>query len=212
MKRDRIIIFALVGAMIFSALATGLLFLTADEAEDALLEQAIAEQSEQQDQAPVGCAVSAESQQNAGTPTGDWPATIDEKLSELVVEDIVEGTGQAVQLGDCISVHYRLSLADGTPVSGNNTFEDLGEPIAFELFTGSLIDGWVQGIPGMKEGGYRRLLVPSDLAYGSDTRPGIPGDSDLIFDVELVKIEDVPEVQPGNLEIDSAGIEAGGSE
>src|SRR5690606_23628854 len=96
--------------------------------------------------------------------------------------------GEAAQLGNCITVHYRLSLADGTPVEGNDTFSS-GQPIAFELVSGGLIEGWIQGIPGLKEGGFRRLLVPAELAYGDSQRSGIPAGSDLIFDVELVKIE-----------------------
>lgn len=190
MKRDRIIIFILVGIMIFSALVTGLLFLTQEDTQEALNEIAAAEQAEQIEELVGQCASSPEASANPGTPAGEWPTTIESPLSEIVAEDLREGTGETLAVGDCISVHYRLSLADGTPVSGNDTFSDLGEPIAFELAPGALIDGWVQGLPGMKEGGYRRLQVPAALAYGDATRPGIPGGSDLIFDVELVKIEE----------------------
>ena len=186
MKRDQIIIFILIGALTFSAIASGLLLLGGSDTDP--LSEAAANELTEEDLA-LGCQSSAEVLANAGSPTGDWPATLDSPLTELETVDLREGTGAELKLGDCISVHYRLSLADGTQVSSNNTFEDLGQPIAFELIEGGLIDGWTAGLPGMREGGYRRLHVPAALAYGDTAQPGIPANSDLIFDVELVKIE-----------------------
>lgn len=186
MKRDQIIIFVLVGIMAFSAIASGLLFLGETNNANTRNQDEIAADAEQE---PLTVACQTTATGAAGSPMGEWPATLDGPLTELETVDLKEGTGPELALGDCISVHYRLSLADGTPVSGNNTFEDLGEPIAFELVVGGLIDGWTNGLPGMKEGGYRRLHVPAAQAYGDTARPGIPANSDLIFDVELVKIE-----------------------
>jgi FKBP-type peptidyl-prolyl cis-trans isomerase len=63
----------------------------------------------------------------------------------------------------------------------------MGRPITFPL-TG-VIKGWQQGVPGMKVGGTRRLLIPSEMAYGAQSpAPNIPANSDLVFDIELVAI------------------------
>lgn len=195
MNRDQIIIIFLVGVMVFSAIASGLLFLNDDSTltSDEIAANEEARQQAAEEALANTCTSSEEAQANAGTPAGQWPTMLDDTLTELETIDLREGDGRELALGDCISVHYRLSLADGTEVSGNNTFEDLGEPIAFELLEGALIEGWLNGLPGMKEGGFRRLHVPAAQAYGDNVRPGIPANSDLIFDVELVKIEDQPE-------------------
>jgi FKBP-type peptidyl-prolyl cis-trans isomerase len=185
MGRDRIIIFVLVGVMLFSAVATGLLFLSQSDSTDN--QQASQTGQSETDESQV-CQASPDVAAQPGAAEGEWPATAASPLSSLEITDLREGEGAEAALGNCITVHYRLSLADGTPIEGNNTFED-GSPIAFELAEGSLIEGWIQGIPGLKEGGFRRLLVPAELAYGQTERPGIPAGSDLIFDVELVKIE-----------------------
>lgn len=187
MKRDKVVIFILVGVMLFSAVATGLLFIaqSTEDVDDTMRsQQQIVDDTEN----TQVCEASAEVASQAGNPAGDWPTTADTPFSSLDIIDTREGSGQAADVGNCITVHYRLSLADGTPIEGNDTF-DGGSPIAFKLSPGSLIEGWVQGIPGLKEGGVRRLLVPAELAYGSSERPGIPANSDLIFDVELVKVE-----------------------
>ena len=185
MGRDRIIIFVLVGVMLFSAGATGLLFLSQS---DSTADQRASQTDQAETDASQVCQASSDVAAQSGVTEGEWPTTAASPLSSLEITDLRQGEGEGVALGNCITVHYRLSLADGTPIDGNNTFED-GSPIAFELAEGSLIDGWVQGIPGLKEGGFRRLMVPAELAYGDTERTGIPAGSDLIFDVELVKIE-----------------------
>ena len=188
MKRDQIVIFFLIAVMIFSAIAGGLILLAQNN--DTPPETTAANNDNLNEEELVsGCQSSEDALATPGTPVGDWPTTIDKTLTELQVTDLREGTGAELKLDDCISVHYRLSLADGTPVDGNDTFEELGQPIAFKLSEGDLIPGWTAGLPGMKEGGFRRLLVPASMAYGETARPGIPANSDLIFDVELVKIE-----------------------
>jgi FKBP-type peptidyl-prolyl cis-trans isomerase len=185
MKRDQIVIFVLVGIMLFSAVATGLLLLAqGDGSDDAT--QLSQTQTTEADQ-PV-CEASAEVAMQVGKPEGEWPTTVTSPVDALQQIDLRVGDGVSADIGNCITVHYRLSLADGTPIEGNDTFVE-GTPIAFELNAGSLIEGWVQGIPGMQEGGFRRLIVPSALAYGDTERPGIPAGADLIFDVELVKVE-----------------------
>lgn len=109
-------------------------------------------------------------------------------VNELQITDTVVGDGQVAQLNDCITVNYRLSLIDGTIVAGNDTFT-AGKPIAFDLVEGGLIEGWTKGIPGMKVGGLRRLVVPASLGYGDRASSSIPANSTLIFDVELLDIK-----------------------
>lgn len=188
MKRDQIVIYVLVGIMVFSAVATGLLFLAQNDSSNKA-DTSQTDSSQADDTTQQTCEPSAEVADQIGNPAGEWPTTANVPVSELQIIDLRQGAGPAVQLGNCITVHYRLSLADGTPIAGNDTFDGTSGPIAFELKAGSLIEGWVQGIPGLQAGGVRRLIVPAQLAYGDAERSGIPANSDLIFDVELVKIE-----------------------
>lgn len=109
-----------------------------------------------------------------------------EGVNQLQKIDLNEGTGEAVPAdpSTSVTVHYIGALAkDGTIF---DTSYDRGQPATFAL--NGVIPGWTEGIPGMKVGGKRRLLIPAALAYGPQERPGIPANSDLVFDVELVKI------------------------
>lgn len=186
-KRDRIIIIFLVGVMLFSALATGLLLIV-NKSSEGNTGNNVADQTTQEDPAEeaAACEASEEALANKGNPVGLWPYKA-EVTTELVSEDLRTGDGDEAKLNDCIVVHYRLATADGKPVDQNDTFAE-GQPIAFELVEGGLIAGWTQGIPGMKVGGVRRLTVPPSLAYGEAERPGIPANSTLVFEVELVEV------------------------
>lgn len=110
-----------------------------------------------------------------------------ESVPELVINDRVEGTGAVVQPGDTVTCHYTGAIAKTGEVF--QTSHDFGKPISFPL--SGVIAGWTQGVPGMKVGGTRRLLIPAAMAYG-DRPPygsGIPANADLVFDIELVAIE-----------------------
>lgn len=108
-------------------------------------------------------------------------------VPELVTDDRVEGVGAVVEPTDTVTCHYTGAIAKTGEVFQSS--KDFGKPISFPL--SGVIAGWTQGVPGMKVGGTRRLLIPAALAYGS--RPpfgsGIPADADLVFDIELVSIE-----------------------
>lgn len=107
-------------------------------------------------------------------------------VTKLEVTDIKVGGGQEVKAGDCLQVKYLGSLAkDGTKFDGNFEQDLL---LKFQVGTGSVIPGWDQGLIGMKVGGERRLVIPSDLAYGDQATGNIPAGSDLVFDVVLLKI------------------------
>lgn len=110
-----------------------------------------------------------------------------DEVTELQVEDRVDGTGAEVEQGDTVTCHYTGAIAASGEVFQSS--HDFGDAISFPL--SGVIAGWTQGVPGMKVGGTRRLLIPAELAYGS--RPpygsGIPADAALVFDIELVAIE-----------------------
>jgi len=117
-----------------------------------------------------------------GTKLADFTPV--EKVDSLQIIDLQEGTGETVKAGDTVTAHYTGALAkDGTIFQSSH---DSGQPIAFPL--SGVIKGWQDGVPGMKVGGKRRLLIPADQAYGSQAQAGIPANSDLVFDIELVKI------------------------
>ncbi len=106
-------------------------------------------------------------------------------VQELQVIDTVEGTGDIVQPGATITAHYTGALCkDGTIFQSSH---DMGQPISFPL--SGVIAGWTEGVPGMKVGGTRRLIIPAAKAYG-DRSPSadIPNGADLVFDIELVAI------------------------
>jgi FKBP-type peptidyl-prolyl cis-trans isomerase len=107
-------------------------------------------------------------------------------IPQLQEVDTVPGTGAAVKASDTVTVDYTGAVA-ATGVIFQSS-KDTGQPVSFPL--NQVIPGWTQGIPGMKVGGTRRLLIPAALAYGA-TPPqgsGIPANADLVFDVTLHKI------------------------
>lgn len=107
-------------------------------------------------------------------------------VAALTAIDTVEGTGDAAALGDTVTVHYIGVLTDGTVFDAS---EPRGEPFTFSIGTGGVIQGWEQGIPGMKVGGTRILAIPAELAYGERAVGSIPANSPLIFQVQLLKVE-----------------------
>lgn len=113
-------------------------------------------------------------------PPVDSPAW-QTQANGLKIWDVTEGTGEVAQTGDTVTIHYRGWLLDGTSFDSS---ENRGQPSTFPL--GNLIQGWQLGIPGMKEGGTRRLYIPSDLAYGAAGRTNIPPNSDLVFEIQLI--------------------------
>lgn len=110
--------------------------------------------------------------------------TVKGRVTQLQINDLKVGTGPAVKSTDTITVHYKGTLAQ-TGQKFDSSY-DRGEPVTLQL--GNLIRGWQVGIPGMKVGGIRRLVIPADMAYGQAGNYGVPSDSDLVFEIELLKI------------------------
>jgi peptidylprolyl isomerase len=104
----------------------------------------------------------------------------------LSYEDTVVGTGAEIKSGDRISMHYKGTLVDGTKFDSSY---DRGQPFSTVIGVGQVIQGWDQGVPGMKIGGKRKLMIPSELGYGSRGAGAlIPPNANLIFEVEAVEI------------------------
>jgi len=108
------------------------------------------------------------------------------KVTELEIIDTVIGDGAEVPVGATITAHYTGALcADGTIFQSSH---DFGDAITFGL--SQVIEGWTKGVPGMKIGGTRRLVIPATMAYGSArASASIPPNSDLVFDIELVAVK-----------------------
>tara|TARA_R110002051_G_scaffold13435_1_gene44781 strand:- start:1893 stop:2825 length:933 start_codon:yes stop_codon:yes gene_type:complete len=111
----------------------------------------------------------------------------DKTESGLRYQFIQQGKGQKAEKGQTVSVHYKGQLPDGTVF--DSSFKR-NQPIDFQLGVGQVIPGWDEGIQLLSVGDKARLVVPSDLAYGSAGAGGvIPPDATLIFDVELVAVK-----------------------
>lgn len=114
-------------------------------------------------------------------PTGSPP-------TELVVEDLIEGSGASAKAGDQVTVQYV-----GVGFDSRSEFDaswDRGEPFSFQLGAEEVIPGWDQGIAGMKAGGQRQLMIPADLAYGeTGSPPAIKPNEALVFVVDLLDVE-----------------------
>ena len=106
-------------------------------------------------------------------------------VKELEIIDVEVGTGEVVNAGATITAHYTGALVKNGIIFQSS--HDFGEPISFGL--DQVISGWTHGVPGMKVGGTRRLVIPAEQAYGaSSPAPNIPANSDLVFDIDLVAI------------------------
>jgi FKBP-type peptidyl-prolyl cis-trans isomerase len=106
--------------------------------------------------------------------------------------DIRAGTGAEAVNGRNLTVHYTLWLYDpaGAEQKGRQLQTSVGgQPFSFRLGASAVIPGWDQGVPGMKAGGLRRLIIPPALAYGSAGRDGIPPNATLVFDIELLSVQ-----------------------
>ena len=120
---------------------------------------------------------------SSSKPEVDFPGG--EPPADLEITDIWEGTGAEAKAGDTVEVHY-VGVAFSTGEQFDASW-DRGSPLQFQLGVGRVIQGWDQGVQGMKVGGRRQLIIPPGLAYGDRGAPGAiaPGET-LIFVCDLV--------------------------
>ncbi|MCA1585089.1 MAG: FKBP-type peptidyl-prolyl cis-trans isomerase [Acidobacteria bacterium] len=105
--------------------------------------------------------------------------------------DLIAGTGAEASAGQRISVNYTgwLYSNSATENKGRQFDSSAGRGLfSFVLGTNAVIRGWDQGVPGMRVGGRRRLVIPPELAYGSTGQGAIPPNATVLFEVELVSI------------------------
>ena len=108
-------------------------------------------------------------------------------VTKLEITDTAVGTGDEVASGDRVVMHYKGTLLDGTEFDSSYK---RNEPFETTIGIGEVIKGWDEGIPGMKVGGKRKLVIPANMAYGeAGSPPAIPPNSPLVFEVELLEIK-----------------------
>lgn len=174
--------FALVGALLFLATAVATAVVVVWQAQqDKKNQQAIKDMQAQSQPATKEKALKGTKLANF-TPTSDNPTSVQKT-------DIVEGKGAEVKPGDTITAHYTGAYAVNGEIFESS--KDTGNPATFPL--SGVIQGWQTGVPGMKVGGTRRLVIPGDQAYGAAPAGYVPGSTGrpmgtLVFDIELVKI------------------------
>lgn len=133
----------------------------------------------------TGVALAANAAACGSSPTG--PSTAPYKQTDVRV-----GAGTEATTGLNVTVNYTGWLYDASKFEGKGLQFDTsvgGTPFTFTLGLGQVIRGWDQGIPGMKVGGLRRLIIPPSLAYGSVRFGPIPPDATLVFDIEVVDVQ-----------------------
>ncbi len=141
--------------------------------------------------AATGIALEVLAEQPANAPVAPTPE------AAVLVTDLVAGIGEEALPGMIVIVHYTGWLFDAAAKDQRgrkfDSSRDRGQPFSFPLGGGRVIRGWEQGVPGMKVGGTRRLVIPPALAYGPRGAGNgvIPPDATLLFEVELLAVETV---------------------
>ena len=129
-----------------------------------------------------------------------------EPPTELVVVDLVEGDGEEVPAGATVTTHY-VGVSWTNDGAEFDSSWDRGEPATFPL--SGVIAGWTDGIPGMKVGGRRMLIIPPDQAYGASApSPAIAANDTLVFVIDMVEV--VPPPEPITPSTDTQGVEVSG--
>ena len=104
----------------------------------------------------------------------------------LQTQDLTVGNGKEAKAGDTVTVNYLGTLENGTKFDSSY---DRNQPFTTQIGVGAVIKGWDEGIPGMKIGGKRKLIIPAQLGYGAQSAGTIPPNSVLVFEVELLGIK-----------------------
>lgn len=105
---------------------------------------------------------------------------------QLQKTDETVGTGAEAAAGDSVTVNYTGTLENGKVFDSSYS---RNEPFTFKLGAGQVIQGWDEGVVGMKVGGKRKLVIPPSLGYGDQANGAIPANSTLIFEIQLVSVQ-----------------------
>ncbi|KAF2244859.1 hypothetical protein BU26DRAFT_522595 [Trematosphaeria pertusa] len=105
-------------------------------------------------------------------------------VNGVVIDDKKDGRGRAAKKGDRVEMRYIGKLKNGKQFDANKK----GKPFSFKLGVGEVIKGWDIGVVGMMAGSERRLTIPAKLAYGNKAQPGIPANSELVFDIKCISV------------------------
>lgn len=122
----------------------------------------------------------------AGNPLANFtPVAHIDSLQKI---DTTPGTGAEASSTSTVTVNYTGAVA-ATGIVFQSSLDNNGQPVTFGL--NQVIKGWTEGVPGMKAGGTRRLLIPASLAYGANppSGSGIPANADLVFDITLLSVK-----------------------
>jgi len=125
---------------------------------------------------------------NSSSPAGEAILVTD---SELKYQDVKIGTGVTAEVGNIVVIHI-IGWLDDNGQKGKEFIRshDRGKPVSFKLGTDKVMQGWNLGVAGMKAGGKRRLMIPSELGYGAKRAAEVvPPNADLIFEVELLEVK-----------------------
>ncbi|HEX5456676.1 MAG TPA: FKBP-type peptidyl-prolyl cis-trans isomerase [Candidatus Saccharimonadales bacterium] len=179
-KSTRVFILSMVAAFVLSSLGFSALVIWTIVKGDDQSSQTADVQKQLQDQ------LNQQKNKLAGKKLSGFTPV--KNVGKLKIIDLKKGTGRAVKTGDTVTAHYTGAVASTGIIFQSS--HDSGQPVPFQLKKGALIKGWLQGVPGMKAGGTRRLIIPANLAYGAHPPQGsnIPANAPLVFDIELVKI------------------------
>ena len=171
--KEKLIVGVMVGSMIFSVFATGLI-IWASSSDGSVSGNNLNDLA------------GLEADQPDALPAPEVFTTADD-VTELDIVDLVEGEGVEVDdVTDILEVHYHGTFADTGEVF-DSSFE---RGVTAEFPLNQVIEGWTEGLIGLKEGGSRRLVIPSEQAYGESGNGTIPGGSDLVFHVDLISVTD----------------------
>ena len=144
----------------------------------------------------VGCLSTTTPPKGSDPATETYAASLGVNIGQmtkmadaLYIQDVVVGTGAVLAKGDSLSVRYTLWFVNGTQFA-SNVADTI--PLFFRIGVGEVIVGWDLGLIGMHEGGKRRLIIGSDLAYGAtgagncSVQQCIPGNTTLVFDIQMI--------------------------
>lgn len=175
-KFEAVGIFASIGLMVLA------LFLLRFETTDTLTQN-----FDEQSQIAAVAVVDETNDNQREALFGALAESLDEQglVSKLVIDDVIIGAGAEAVDGDTVTVHYVGTLENGQQFDNSNL---RGEPFSFTLGENRVIAGWEQGLIGMKVGGERILVIPPEMGYGTQNVGPIPGDSTLVFVIELLSI------------------------